>query len=311
MEDYPGSQAQGSCLYSDSADWEALAGPVDVKMCRPSFIPAHIEMARKGKSSEKLAAARVFTILTAEGEGRALDVHKSRTDIAAANGHEALIDLLKVEQTAQIDETLALAKEAATAALANLAAQDDSRKLLVASAVIPALVALVSGQSGSTDLSDELLMYACGALGNLARESGDNQDAIAAAGGIPALIAIARSVGIREEEEDQKEDEVTAPSHATHRVRPPAALWSHCVADPCVPHHRPLLTACALLIWQDPEDDNGLELNASIALRKLAIGNAANYAAMQAELTPSELRYFLHGEIPEDGLVPEAELASR
>jgi hypothetical protein len=44
MEDYAGSQAQGAVLFSDSADWEAHAGPVDVKMCRMSFIPAHVEV---------------------------------------------------------------------------------------------------------------------------------------------------------------------------------------------------------------------------------------------------------------------------
>ena len=53
-----------------------------------------------------------------------------------------------------------------------------------------------------------------------------------------------------------------------------------------------------------------MELNASIALRKLAVGNAANYKAMQEELTESELRYFLHGELPKDGIIPEAERAS-
>ena len=61
--------------------------------------------------------------------------------------------------------------------------------------------------------------------------------------------------------------------------------------------------------WQDPEADDGLELNASIALRKLAIGHSANYRAMQELLTESQLRYFLHGEMPNpEGRVPEAEV---
>jgi hypothetical protein len=73
-----------------------------------------------------------------------------------------------------------------------------------------------------------------------------------------------------------------------------------------VPAPRPPTLRCRRV--QDAEDDNGLELNASIALRKLAIAHKANYAKMQELLQPSELRYFLHGEVPEGGLVPETEV---
>ena len=40
------------------------------------------------------------------------------------------------------------------------------------------------------------------------------------------------------------------------------------------------------------DDDTGLELNASAALRKLAIGHEANYAKMR-ELLSNDLNYFL------------------
>lgn len=59
---------------------------------------------------------------------------------------------------------------------------------------------------------------------------------------------------------------------------------------------------------EDAENDDGLELNASIALRKLAIGHAKNYDKMSELLTESQLRYFLHAELPNpEGVVPEAE----
>ena len=45
MEDYPGSLAQGAVLFSDSADWEAHAGPLDLTMCRPTYVPNHVRMA--------------------------------------------------------------------------------------------------------------------------------------------------------------------------------------------------------------------------------------------------------------------------
>ena len=263
MEDYAGSLAQGSVLYSDSADWEAHAGPVDVKMCRPSFIPNHIKLLQSGSDTEKLAAARVLTILTSE-DAATLDVGKSRVEIASAGAPAALIKIMSASDApaAEDDTTIPLAKEAAAATLCNLCAQDDSRALVVEAGGIPALVGLIDHEP-----SDELLKYACGALGNLARESVENQEAIAGVGGIPKLIGIARTVGIREDgEEATKETE-------------------------------------------DAEDDTGLELNASIALRKLAVANAANYKAMQDVLSESELRYFLHGELPADGLVPEAERA--
>jgi len=154
-----------------------------------------------------------------------------------------------------------LAREAAVAALCNLCAQDDTRAEVVEAGGIQVLVRLI-GQEGQ---GDELLKYACGALGNLARESQVNKDAIAALGGITRLCDLACATGIRDEEEDR------------------ASL-------------------------EDLENDDGLELNASIALRKLAIGHAKNYDKMQELLTESQLRYFLHAELPNpEGVVPEAE----
>ena len=87
MEDYPGSKAQGSVLFSASADWEAHAGPIDVTMCRPSYIPAHVKMAQTGKSAEKLAATRVLTILASE-DAATLDVPggKAPGDCSAVAG---------------------------------------------------------------------------------------------------------------------------------------------------------------------------------------------------------------------------------
>lgn len=258
MEDYLGSLAQGSVLFSDSADWEAHAGPIDPKMCRPTFIPNHVKCLA-GTAAEKLAASRVLTILTSE-DAATQEVEKCRADIVAAGAPGALLAMLAATEpgdaaTAAVDTTTStLAKEAAAATLTNLCAQNDSRALVVEAGATAALCALL-GQ----DVSDEMLKYACGAIGNLARESEENQDAIAAAGGIPKLIAIVRAVGIVDEEEEPKEGDEE----------------------------------------EGAEADNGLELNASIALRKLAIGHKANYAAMQEELTESELKYFLHGVVSE------------
>uniref|UniRef100_A0A7S2C4S0 Protein HGH1 homolog n=1 Tax=Haptolina brevifila TaxID=156173 RepID=A0A7S2C4S0_9EUKA len=260
MEDYAGSQAQGSVLFSDSADWEQHAGPLDLKMCRPSFIPNHIKMARSGKPMEKLAAARVLTILTSE-DAATLDVSKSRMEICSSGGPEALLTMLSSTETTD-DTSLTLAKEAAAATIANLCAQDDSRAAVVGKDAIGILLKLIERES-----SEELLKYACGALGNLARESVENQEAIAP--GIPQLINLSRLVGI-------KPDDDEAAEHAS---------------------------------LDDAEADNGLELNASITLRKLAIGNAPNYKMMEEMLTQSELRYFLHGELPNDeGRIPDSEI---
>ena len=55
MDDYEGSLAQGSVLFSDSVDWEVHAGPVDVT----SDMPAHVEKLRGGSISEQLEAASV------------------------------------------------------------------------------------------------------------------------------------------------------------------------------------------------------------------------------------------------------------
>lgn len=254
-------------IFSDSADWEQHAGPVDVKMCRPSFIPNHVKMASSGKPAEKLAAARVLTILTSE-DAATLDVAKSRMEIVNAGGHEALLGMLSaipVEASTEEDTSITLAREAAAATLANLCAQDDSRAAVMGKDAIPTLVELIG-----REVSEELLKYACGALGNLARESPENQEAIASAGGLQRLIGLARLTGIRDLEEENEKLE-----HAS---------------------------------LDDDEADNGLELNASIALRKLALANAANYATIGEILTESELRYFLHGELPAEGLIPEAEV---
>ena len=48
----------------------------------------------------------------------------------------------------------------------------------------------------------------------------------------------------------------------------------------------------------------------SLALRKLAIGNEANYKLMTELLTESQLKYFLHAKLPNaEGTVPEGECA--
>ena len=51
-------------------------------------------------------------------------------------------------------------------------------------------------------------------------------------------------------------------------------------------------------VVEEDDEDTGLELNASIALRKLAIKNESNYKKMCELLSPDDLRYFLHGEMP-------------
>ena len=50
MDDYEGSLAQGSVLFSDSVDWEVHAGPVDVT----SDMPAHVEKLRAAPSQNSL-----------------------------------------------------------------------------------------------------------------------------------------------------------------------------------------------------------------------------------------------------------------
>ena len=258
MEDYAGSQAQGSVLFSDSLDWEVHAGPVDP---HPDM-QALIAKIHTNNPSDMLGAARSLSILSSEGFGESLDVHGCRTEIVAAGGHDALLKFVAAEATE--DTTLMLAREAATAAIANLCAQDDSRALVASAGGIPILVALITGWSRGQNLSEELMTYACGALGNLARENFVCQDEIAAAGGIKALVALARAAGI-------KPDGASPP--------PPDHKESDKKED-------------------EEEEDTGLELNASIALRKLAINHPANYAAMKEELDETDLRYFLHGELP-------------
>lgn len=259
MEDFSLSLAQGSVLFSDSADWEEAFGPVDVTMCRPSFIPSHVSMASKGTPPEKLAAARVLTLLTSE-DAATKDVHKTRTEIVEKRGHEAMLKLLArgaaplAEITNERERlSIVLAREAAAAAVSNLCAQDDSRARIVEAGGIGVLASLLSEE----DASDELLKYACGAVGNLARDNEANQDALREAGAIPRLCALALATGVREEDEDR------------------ASL-------------------------HDPEDDDGLELNASIALRKLAIGHSVNYKLMGEIFSESELKYFLHGQMPDE-----------
>jgi hypothetical protein len=264
MEDYPGSLAQGSVLFSDSADWEAHAGPLDVKMCRPSFVPTLVKMASTGRPAEKLAAARALTLLPSENTATH-DVNENRTSIVSAKGHPARLAMLSENDSlanlAAPDTTVFLAREAAAAALANLCASADGREAVVGASGITVLVAALVREE-----AEELLKYCCGALGNLASE---NQDAIAAAGGIEALISLAKAVGIKEEDEE----------------------------------------GCEKASLDEAEEDNGLEINASIALRKLAIDNAPNYKKMKEALTESMLRYFLHAELPPEGLVPEEERA--
>ena len=254
MEDYPGSLAQGSVLFSDSADWEAHAGPLDVKMCRPSFVPTLVKMASTGRPAEKLAAARALTLLTSENTATH-DVNENRTSIVSAKGHKALLAMLSENDSlanlAAPDTTVFLAREAAAA---------GCEAVVGASGITVLVAALVREEA------EELLKYCCGALGNLASE---NQDAIAAAGGIEALISLAKAVGIKEEDDE----------------------------------------GCEKASLDEAEEDNGLEINASIALRKLAIDNAPNYQKMKEALTDSMLRYFLHAELPPEGLVPEEERA--
>ena len=124
MEDYTGSQAQGSVLFSDSVDWEVHAGPVPVT----GEIAGHVEKLRTGSAADKLAAARVFTIASSEGLGDAMTPQSCRTEIVAAGGHDALLKFVSAESSSDISITLA--REAATASLANLCAQDDSRALV-------------------------------------------------------------------------------------------------------------------------------------------------------------------------------------
>ena len=270
MDDYEGSLAQGSVLFSDSVDWEVHAGPVDVT----SDMPAHVEKLRGGSISEQLEAARVLTILSSEGFSRnGLDVRSCRTEIVAAGGHDALLKLVSSETGNADDTTASLAKEAATAALANLCAQDDSRALVASAGGILILVNLVTGWSRGAKLSEETMTYACGALGNLARENFVCQSEIAAAGGVAALIALARAAGIHEQED---EDEDKGKAASTNKEEEEE---------------------------EEEEEDTGLELNASIALRKLAIGNHDNYKMMHELLSESDLRYFLHGEMPADQAV--------
>ena len=182
MEDYPGSKAQGSVIFSDSADWDAHAGPVDFAMLKPSYLASHIKMAKSGRPAEKLAAARVLTILSSE-DSATLDVKTTRVEITAKEGHIALLTMLKPDDTkVALWETavrenerenerenlnVTLAREAAAAALCNLCAQDDTRAEVVEAGGIDILIRLI-GQEGQ---GDELLKYACGALGNLAREN--------------------------------------------------------------------------------------------------------------------------------------------
>jgi hypothetical protein len=260
MEDYEASLAQGSVLFSDSVDWEVHAGPVTVT----ADIPSHVEMLRAGTVSEQLVAARVLTILSSEGLGGDPDVRGARTEIVAAGGHDALLRFL-AEDIDTEETTASLAKEAATAALANLTAQDDSRALVASAEGIPTLVSLITGWSRGAKLSEETMMYACGALGNLARGNPVCQSEIAAAGGIEALVALARAAGIHEEVDGA----VAEPKEKSNGKED-----------------------------EEEDEDTGLELNASIALRKLAIGHAENYAAMRELLSETDLRYFLHGEMP-------------
>lgn len=259
MEDYPGSLAQGAVLFSDSVDWEEHAGAVQVTHVD---VAKHCEMLDSDKAANRLAAARAMVILSSEGQGDTLDVHSCRTEIVAAGGHAALLKFLSTE----VNEDLAvmLTREAATAALCNLCAQDDSRALVASAGGIPILVALATGWSRGQNLSEELMAFACGALGNLARDNQVCQDEIAAAGGIPALIALAQAAGI--EEVNMGAAGGAAP------VRPRGL--------------------------GDEDDDTGLELNASIALRKLAINNSTNYEMMKATMSADDLKYFLHGQLP-------------
>ena len=266
MEDFAGSMAQGSVLFADSVDWEVHAGPIEIT----DDIPAIVGRLRSGSEDEQLSAARALTVLSSEGIG-STDVRACRTEIVAAGGHDALLKFVSDKASsngATTEVTSTLAREAATAALANLTAQNDSRALVASNGGIPILVALIDGFKHS----DELTMYACGALGNLARENRVCQDEIAAAGGISALIALARAAGIEEDVGTKKTG--AAASGAA------AAGVANDEDD------------------EEEEEDTGLELNASIALRKLAIGHAANYAAMRDELSADDFRYFLHGELP-------------
>ena len=93
MEDYTGSLAQGSVLFSDSVDWEEHAGPVTVTR----------SMSRRIAQCCATAARR--TSLLPQGrwsscrqKGRAaLGVHGARTEIVAAGGHDALLKFLKAD----------------------------------------------------------------------------------------------------------------------------------------------------------------------------------------------------------------------
>lgn len=256
MEDYTGSLAQGSVLFSDSVDWEEHAGPVTVTHVD---VATHCAMLRDGSAANKLAAARAMVILSSEGQGEALGVHGCRTEIVAAGGHDALLKFLKADTDGE-ELSVILTREAAAAAICNLCAQDDSRALVASGGGIPILVALCTGWSRGQDLSEELMCYACGALGNLARDNDVCKSEIAEAGGIEALTALARAAGIEDGEGE-------VPVETTR--------------------------------GEGDDDDTGLELNASIALRKLAIGHEANYAKMRELLSEEDLNYFLHGKMPQ------------
>ena len=247
MEDYDGSQAQGNVIFSDSVDWETHAGPVDVTPA----IEGHVAFAKSAKQEEQFAAARVLTILSAEGLP-GMNVHKCRTEIARAGGHEALLAIASAPARAENERAVTastLLKEAACAAIANLTAQDDTRELVVAAGAIKILVSLAADHVCSTS-SDEMLMYTVGALGNMACNQPEVQSAIAAAGGIEAIVALAR-------------------------------VAEQAPAD-------------------DEESETALELCSSVALRKLAIGHEANFATMKSLLSPSEVKYFLFGELDEE-----------
>jgi len=252
LQDYAASLAQGSVLFSDSVDWEAHAGPVTVTHVD---VATHCTMLRDGHAANKFAAARALTLLSAEGQGDLLDARGCRTEIVAAGGHVELLTYLSTEASNE-ELSVTLTREAAAAALCNLCAQDDSRALVASAGGIPALVKLITGWERGQHLSEELMTFACGALGNLARENAVCQAEIAAAGGIPALIALARAAGIQDESNNEANPE------------------------------------------EDDEEDTGLELNASIALRKLALDNDANYKTMKEAMSHEDMRYFLHGEMP-------------
>ena len=102
------------------------------------------------------------------------------------------------------------------------------------------------------------------------------------AGGIEMLVALARTVGIREADSEAVEVWSAAP-HTVHAPTCTHALF-YLHARPYLHARDGFMRACSacgavrqveslLGSLDDPESDDGIEFNASIALRKLAIGH--------------------------------------